>query len=132
MKIETPLHADHRLDQLAGQFELWRQSRSQPRERIPKTLSIRFKDRQSFIKAYSENISPGGLFIRTEKPLKQGEVFFLKLQLPEIADPMEVKCEVAWARKQVEDSANRPSGMGIKFTEISDRDRSNIKEYIKN
>jgi len=45
---------------------------------------------------------------------------------------MEVKCEVAWTRKQMEDSANRPSGMGIKFTEISDRDRSNIKKYIKN
>ena len=100
-------------------------------ERIPKTLSIRFKDRQSFIKAYSENISAGGLFLRTEKPLKQGEAFFLKLQLPETADPMEIKCEVAWARKQVEDSANRPSGMGIKFTGISDRDRSSIKEYLK-
>ncbi len=28
MKIETPLHADHQLDQLAGQFEHWRQTRA--------------------------------------------------------------------------------------------------------
>jgi len=101
-------------------------------ERVLKTLSLKFKDREAFIKAYSENISSGGLFIRTENPRKQGDAFFLKLQLPGIAEPMEVKCEVAWTRKQVEDSANRPSGMGIKFTEISDRDRSNIKEYLKN
>ena len=38
MKIEAALHADHQLDQLAGQFEHWRQHRNSPRERIPKTL----------------------------------------------------------------------------------------------
>jgi hypothetical protein len=38
MQIDTPLHADHQLDQLAGQFEHWRQSRSHPHERIPEHL----------------------------------------------------------------------------------------------
>ncbi len=38
MKIKTPLHADHQLDQLAAQFEHWRQNRKSPRERIPKPL----------------------------------------------------------------------------------------------
>ena len=38
MKIETPLHTEHQLDQLAGQFEHWRQTRSHPSERIPKRL----------------------------------------------------------------------------------------------
>ena len=38
MKIETPLHTDHQLDQLAGQFEHWRRTRSHPCERIPQRL----------------------------------------------------------------------------------------------
>lgn len=38
MKIKTPLHADHQLDQLAGQFELWRQRRPHPRARLPQEL----------------------------------------------------------------------------------------------
>ena len=38
MKIDTPFHADHQLDQLAGQFEHWRQTRSHPGERIPQAL----------------------------------------------------------------------------------------------
>ena len=38
MKIETPLHTDHQLDQLAGQFEHWRWTRSHPSERIPQRL----------------------------------------------------------------------------------------------
>jgi len=35
MEIQTPLHADHQLDQLAGQFAHWRQTRTHPSERIP-------------------------------------------------------------------------------------------------
>jgi hypothetical protein len=38
MKRNTPLHADHQLDQLAGQFEHWRQTRTHPRDRIPQAL----------------------------------------------------------------------------------------------
>ena len=38
MKIATPLHTDHQLDQLAGQFEHWRRTRSHPAERIPHRL----------------------------------------------------------------------------------------------
>jgi hypothetical protein len=38
MKIETPLHAEHQLDQLAAQFEHWRQTRRYPGERFPPAL----------------------------------------------------------------------------------------------
>jgi len=38
MKIATPLQADHQLDQLAGQFAHWRQTRTHPYGRIPHTL----------------------------------------------------------------------------------------------
>jgi hypothetical protein len=38
MKIKTPLHAEHQLDQLAGQFEHWRQTRTHPSERFPQAL----------------------------------------------------------------------------------------------
>jgi type IV pilus assembly protein PilZ len=99
-------------------------------KRITKTLTLRFKDRHSFIKAYSDNISTGGLFIRTETPLKKGDMFHLKLKLPEMPQPMEITSVVVWTRKQVEDSANRPSGMGIKFSEISEKDRKTINEFM--
>jgi hypothetical protein len=38
MKRNTSSHADHQLDQLAGQFEHWRQTRTHPRDRIPPAL----------------------------------------------------------------------------------------------
>jgi hypothetical protein len=38
MQIDTPLHAEHQLDQLSGQFEHWRQTRSHSHGRIPEHL----------------------------------------------------------------------------------------------
>src|SRR5712691_3333082 len=34
MTIQTPLHAEHQLDQLAGQFAHWRQTRTHPHSPI--------------------------------------------------------------------------------------------------
>jgi hypothetical protein len=38
MKLESSLHAEHQLDQLAGQFEHWRQTRTHPGQRFPQAL----------------------------------------------------------------------------------------------
>ena len=38
LTTHSTLHADHQLDQLAGQFAHWRQNRSHPSERIPQHL----------------------------------------------------------------------------------------------
>lgn len=38
MNVPTSLHTAHQLDQLAAQFEHWRQTRSRPSERIPQAL----------------------------------------------------------------------------------------------
>ncbi|SRR5216683_1463416 len=38
MEITTPIHADHQLDQLAGQFAHWRQTRPHPYAPIPPAL----------------------------------------------------------------------------------------------
>src|SRR2546423_158977 len=38
MQIDAPLHAEHQLDQLAGQFAHWRQTRTHPHSQIPPEL----------------------------------------------------------------------------------------------
>ena len=38
MAIQTPLHAEHQLDQLAGQYAHWRQTRPHPHSPIPSEL----------------------------------------------------------------------------------------------
>jgi len=103
---------------------------SRKEARAQKSLSLSFKDRQSFIKAYTGNISRGGLFIRTERPLKEGEKFLLKMQLPDLSEPMKLNCEVAWTREQSE-TEKRPSGMGVKFCEMSKQDSQILNRYAQ-
>jgi uncharacterized protein (TIGR02266 family) len=98
--------------------------------RATKSLSLTFKDRQAFVRAYATNISSGGLFIKTERPLPRGEEFFLKLQLPDIEEPLKISCEVVWSRKPT-DYEKGPPGMGVKFRQMSGKDRQILDEYLK-
>ena len=100
-------------------------------ERLLKTLSLNYKDRKSFIKAYTQDISNGGLFIKAKNPLKQGEQFMLNLQLPDLPEPMKIKCQVAWTKQDEGTADEHPPGMGVKFIEMSDKDSKTLKKYIK-
>jgi uncharacterized protein (TIGR02266 family) len=99
--------------------------------RIPKALSLVFKDRQTFVRAYTKDLSVGGLFIKTENPLPTGHQFQLKLQLPGLPEPMQIKCEVMWARQREGSTPQDPPGMGVKFIEIAEKDHVFLKRYIQ-
>ena len=99
--------------------------------RSTRKLSLAYKDGASFINAYSANISGGGLFIRTEKPLNKGEEFLLNLQLAGMSEAMEIRCRVAWERRPGVDPALGPAGMGIQFLEMSKEDDQALKQYIQ-
>ncbi|MBW1997749.1 MAG: TIGR02266 family protein [Deltaproteobacteria bacterium] len=98
--------------------------------RIQKTVSLAYKDKESFVKAYASNISAGGLFIKTENPLKKGESFLLKLGLPDISEPLKIGCEVMWSRPKEEATERRPPGMGIKFKTMSESDRRALNSFL--
>ncbi len=102
-----------------------------PREpRVPKSLSLTFKDRQAFIQAYTANASTGGLFIKADTPLDAGAEFQLKLELPGLSVPLEVKCEVIWTRNPEDSKPRKPAGMGVKFREISQKDYQALKKFL--
>ena len=103
---------------------------SRKQTRVQKTLTLMFKDRKSFVKAYTDNISKGGLFIMTERPLKQGEQFLLKLQVPDLPEPIKVNCEVSWVREQ-SDIEKRPPGMGVKFSKMTKKDNQILNQYFQ-
>jgi uncharacterized protein (TIGR02266 family) len=103
---------------------------SRKQTRVQKTLTLMFKDRKSFVKAYTDNISKGGLFIMTERPLKQGEQFLLKLQVPDLPEPIKLNCEVSWVREQT-DTEKRPPGMGIKFSKMTKKDNQVLNQYFQ-
>ena len=101
-------------------------------ERVKKSLLLKFKDQRAFIKAYTDNISRGGLFIRTANPFEVGRRFPLDLQIPGIPESLRIMCQVVWTRKQAEETKDKPAGMGVKFSEMSKKDHQTLKQYIEN
>jgi CRP/FNR family cyclic AMP-dependent transcriptional regulator len=98
--------------------------------RVQRTLSLTYKDRMAFVRSYIGNVSSGGLFIKTDKPLPQGEQFLLRLQLPDLMEPLKISCEVVWARSAGQATAREPAGMGVKFIEMSKKDSELLKHYM--
>jgi len=98
--------------------------------RVKKTLSLTYKDNMAFVRAYIGNVGSGGLFVKTEKPLSQGEQFVLRLQLPDLPDPLRISCEVVWARSPAEATAKEPAGMGVRFIEMSPKEREVFDGYL--
>ncbi|MBI5845889.1 MAG: TIGR02266 family protein [Deltaproteobacteria bacterium] len=98
--------------------------------RIPKVLALTFKDKGSFVKAYTHNVSGTGLFIKTPTPLNQGEIFTLDIHLPDDEKPMSVTATVAWSRSQTNDPVARPVGMGVKFTVVSPGDAKRLSDIL--
>jgi CRP/FNR family cyclic AMP-dependent transcriptional regulator len=96
-----------------------------------KTLSLSYKDGKSFARSYALNVKPGGLFISSSKPLNQGETFILKLQLPNLPEPMKILCEVSSVKKQTGVTDKGPSGMVVRFNKISEKDLKTINQYLE-
>jgi type IV pilus assembly protein PilZ len=89
--------------------------------RFPKTLKVTYPSTQSFEESITSNLSIGGLFIRTTKPLDRGEQINLRISIPEEQEALEALCEVIWARKgeDIGPKGKEPPGMGVKFLNLS-------------
>ena len=88
--------------------------------RAPIELKVEYKRLNTFFHDYTKNISKGGTFIRTDKPLEVGTVFLFKLVLPAQDDPMTLRGEVRWVVKEgqplpPEAAPGHEPGMGIRF-----------------
>jgi len=102
--------------------------RTEPRAQ--RVVSVTYQDRKAFMQTYTANVSKGGLFIKTDNFLNPGTQFLLKLQLSHLSKPLEIQCEVVWARKRESSQPNLPPGMGVKFTRISKTDYQILKQFI--
>src|SRR5690606_31886439 len=64
--------------------------------RQPIELKVEYKRLNSFFSDYTRNISKGGTFIRTGKPLDVGTEFVFKLHVPGLAEPLRIRGRVQW------------------------------------
>jgi type IV pilus assembly protein PilZ len=98
-------------------------------ERAPITLKVDYKRMNSFFADYTKNISKGGTFIRTTKPLELGTSFVFVLNLPE-DKKLELSGVVKWIVTESEATEGEPAGMGIQFVFADDAQRAAVDSYV--
>ncbi len=80
--------------------------------RRPIELKVEYKRLNTFFADYTKNISRGGTFIKTSRPLPVGTEFLFKLFVPGRDQPLTIHGEV---QRIIEGSATEEAGMAIKF-----------------
>ena len=74
-------------------------------------FAVKFRDTGDFTGEYADNISRGGIFIRTDKVLPKDAPVVISLYIPGSARPMYLEGKVVWWR------ASDPPGLGIRFVD---------------
>ena len=94
--------------------------------RAPIELKVEYRKVNSFFADYTKNISKGGTFINTKKPLPIGTQFLFKLTVPNRDAPFELLGEVAWAKGDGEEP-----GMGIRFVYSTESQRAEFEGIVE-
>ena len=104
--------------------------------RAPIELKVEYKRLNTFFYDYTKNISKGGTFIKTDKPLEIGTIFLFKLMLPSQVEPLALRGEVRWVVKEGEPLPPQAGeahelGMGIKFVYDSPEQRQDLEHIVE-
>jgi type IV pilus assembly protein PilZ len=105
-------------------------------QRAPIELKVEYKRLNTFLYDYTKNISKGGTFIKTDRPLEIGTVFLFRLQVPVLPKPIELRGEVRWVIRSGEPPpphipAGHEPGMGIRFVYDSPAERELLERSVE-
>jgi len=106
----------------------WSDRRNAERHSI--TLRVDYKRMNTFFADYAKNISKGGTFIRTNKPLDIGTEFVFVLSIPDQPDQLQLRGKVVWTVDEAQASEDQPSGMGIRFNFTDEAQREELERFV--
>lgn len=89
-------------------MERGKEKRRDPR--VPLVLRVEYPDGPG-VRDATENLSAGGLFIRTERDLAEGERVPLQVSFPGLLDPFEIEVEVV---RRLPSTPESPAGVAVK------------------
>jgi uncharacterized protein (TIGR02266 family) len=92
--------------------------------RFPLILAVQYLGAESVLD-YTENLSAGGLFIRTDREFEAGERVTLVVSFPHLVAPVEITVEVLRTRPTEDD---RPAGVAVRVPEDRPEDRARLAQ----
>jgi type IV pilus assembly protein PilZ len=98
--------------------------------RAPIELPIEYDRLNALLSDYTHNISRGGTFIRTLRPLEVGTVLHFTIRAPELGEPLVLRGVVRWVVRAAREREDRPAGMGIAFVYDSAEQRRAVEARL--
>jgi uncharacterized protein (TIGR02266 family) len=96
--------------------------------RVPLILRIDYPASPALFRDVTENLSAGGLFIRSDHEVSAGERVPLQLSFPSLLEPFEIEVEVVWRR---EAGPAGPGGVAVRIPEGRDADRTLLSALVE-
>lgn len=95
-------------------------------------LRVDYERMNSFFADYTSNISKGGTFIKTVRPLAVGTRFVFQLSVPALSEPVSLTGEVTWVLPaEFAKSPDDEPGMGIRFVFESEGARRDFEDLVE-
>lgn len=94
-------------------------------------LSVEYKRLNTFFADYTRNISKGGTFIRTERPLDVATEFVFALTIRGLDEPLRLRGRVKWIVTPADATPGSPAGMGIEFMYANDGERRATEAIVE-
>jgi type IV pilus assembly protein PilZ len=97
--------------------------------RLHHEIPVAYRSVGSFLTDWATNISQGGLFINTRKPLPVGTSVKILVQLPGASFPFQLEGRVTRVT-EFDNHANMVPGMGVEFTDVDEAKRREIEKFV--
>src|SRR3954447_22776748 len=100
--------------------------------RAPLRLRIDYDRMNAFFADYTKNISKGGTFIKTTRPLDVGSRCQFALSLPALSEPLMLEGEVVWTlTPELARGRGAEPGMGIRFVFAGEAARREFEKVVE-
>ena len=102
-------------------------------DRVPKKFKVTYSSPKALVDSYLFDIGKGGVFIKTNNPLKKRERISLKILLPDGREELEVVGHVAWSSEKKHRTllGKYPPGMGVTFLNLSAEGKERIHRILR-
>jgi uncharacterized protein (TIGR02266 family) len=100
-------------------------------KRAPASLKVKYKSAtvDEFVEQFGSDVSRGGIFIKTKKPIETGALLKLELQLNDASPVIHGIGRVCF-RRETSTDPNLPAGMGIKFIKLDPESRTIVERIV--
>jgi len=93
---------------------------------------VKVKTDKETMDGVTSDVTPNGIFIHCQKPLKLNVVFEMAINIPNSKHSITAKAEVVWSNRWGPDDEISPRGMGVRFVRISSEARKFIARAVVN